>query len=99
MQRWHEFRIRRQGPSLADLGKEAYLRSDISCGSELCTVCTGSTQRRLIPATSYVIPDKHTLTDLLELLELPEFQDIILLNSIVRPVRTQPHSMDLDELD
>ena len=63
------------------------MRNDVSCGSDFCTVCTSSAPRRLIKAASYAIPDRQTLTDLLELLELPELQDTILLNSIVRPVR------------
>lgn len=90
-QRWHEYRVfRRQGPSLADAGREAYLRTDISCGSEFCRSCDGSSHKRLIQAAHYALPDKQTLTDLLELLELPEFQDVILLNSIVKPVCSVP---------
>ncbi|KAK9833762.1 hypothetical protein WJX74_005180 [Apatococcus lobatus] len=93
--RWHEYRLRRQGPSITDAGREAYLRTDISCGSDFCRSCSSSRSNRLIKAAHYAVPDRQTLTDLLELLELPEFQNVILLNSIVKPV-TQSRNLRLN---
>lgn len=86
---WHEYRIRRQGPSLADAARETYLRTDINCGSDFCKSCSGTGQDRLVKATHYAVPDRQMLTELLELLELPEFQDLILLNTIVKQVYLQ----------
>lgn len=80
------------GPNLSYAAEcrpqEAYLRLDVTCGSRRCKrgcpLPGSGAILRDKGSSHYAIPDSRFLLEYLEVLELPEFQDFILLSSVLQ---------------
>lgn len=95
----HTFRYRKRSRTVADTGEEAYLRVDIPCGcGTACAACPPTLPALTLasggggiagsgPRQAHLLmPDAATLLDCLEVLELPEVENVVLLTSEVRQV-------------
>ncbi|CAG9461938.1 unnamed protein product [Pedinophyceae sp. YPF-701] len=84
----HEVRIgwdvRRSGRVINPVIEEAYLRDDISLRTELGTEFPDSVPRLSAQASHYAVLDTGVISDLLEVLELPEVEHTILPISALR---------------
>jgi DIS3-like exonuclease 1 len=86
MQATHGYKFKKRSHAVVDVAVEAYLRSDIPCGSSECLACLFTTPRLAQNASHYVIPDAVALQELLDVFELPAFSSFILLTSVLRKV-------------
>ena len=82
----HELRLRKRTQNVIGVAVEAYLRSDLRCGSQDCETCPAKTLGLPAQATHYVIPDSQALEDFLDVFELPDFTGFIILTSVLRKV-------------
>ncbi|PRW57734.1 DIS3-like exonuclease 1 [Chlorella sorokiniana] len=96
----HTFRFRKRSRTVADTGEEAYLRVDIPCGcGTVCAACPPTLPALTLASIGggscssaesgprqahLLLPDAAALRDCLEVLELPEVQNVVLLTSEVR---------------
>ena len=84
----HETRLRRRTQSFIGTAVEAYLRSDLLCGSPECSNCRAKTPGLPTESSHYLIPDSQALEDFLDVFELPDFTGFIILTSVLRKVVT-----------
>lgn len=84
----HESRLKKRGHSVVSVAVEAYLRSDLSCGSPECRACPAKTPGLPQHAGHYVIPDAEALEDCLDVFELPDLSGFILLTTVLNKACT-----------
>lgn len=82
----HGYRLHKSAPYLVDKIEEAYLRTDIACGVPFCKECHMKYQHLPSSASHYVIPTARALQEVLEIVELPEFEGCIILTSVLKEV-------------
>lgn len=65
--------------------KEHYLRSDISCGLNSCSICKNSISIKQINASNikFLVPDENTLFNNIDLFEHKSITHVILLQSVL----------------
>lgn len=84
---------KRTGRGYVSVVREHYLRDDVGCKREGCSLCVDSPSdgRHLPPSAShYLMPDVAALRDYLELFEHPSITDIILLQTAISHVIITP---------
>ncbi|KAK9809126.1 hypothetical protein WJX72_009740 [[Myrmecia] bisecta] len=81
---WHAYKFRKRARAIQCQPEEAYLRTDVRCGSNACITCPPAAPAVAADATHYAMPDSQALTDFLEVFELPEMVNYILLSSVLR---------------
>ena len=82
----HETRLRKRTQDVVEVAAEAYLRSDLRCGSPECSTCLPKAPCLPAQINHYVMPDSQTLEDFLDIFELPDFTGFIILTSVLREV-------------
>lgn len=96
MQIFRAFQFHKRSQTVSGVAEEAYLRTDISCGSEACSICQHGLPALSAEAAHYVIPDAQALDNCLEIFELPQLQNIVLLTSVLQKVQARitqrPHA-------
>ena len=80
------YKFRKRARTVTAQYEEAYLRSDISCGSKACPACAVTAPALAADASHYVVPDSQALADFLGVFELPEMANYVLLTSVLRKV-------------
>ncbi|KAG2445884.1 hypothetical protein HXX76_000488 [Chlamydomonas incerta] len=95
------YKYRRRTHTVTPALEEAYLRVDVSCGSEACDTCrvgvsaaadaVGAAAAAPIASLSaaapfYLLPDDAALSEFLELFELPDISNYIILASALKRV-------------
>lgn len=89
------FTMKTKKGSIMKIVREHYLRDDISCGSELCSQCHESnpilekqpkSHSDLVKEAHYIIPDTNVILHQMDILEDPVFQNVILLQTVLKEV-------------
>ncbi|KAL3693434.1 hypothetical protein R1sor_007085 [Riccia sorocarpa] len=78
------FKARRRSNSILIVVQEVYLRDDIPCGSSLCRSCVQQSPTLPADASHYLILDADSLTQFMEVWELPQITGVIYLSSVVK---------------
>lgn len=82
------YKYRKRTKTVVTGVEEAYLRDDVSCGSETCSTCAPPLGASLSAAAEYyLLPDAQAMGELLEVFELPDVSSCIFLTSVVKQVR------------
>lgn len=83
--------------------REHYLRDDIGCGIESCSVCVsthvesnislnpnpGNDDHSLCPSSHYLAPDTNVLLHQIDVLESPALKNLIVLQTVLDEVRSK----------
>ncbi len=89
MQVQHETKLRKRSQTVVKVAVEAYLRTDLLCGSPECSSCLVKTLGLPPQSSHYLVPDSQALEDYLDVFELPDFTGFIILTSVLCKVAVQ----------